>query len=816
MACLLRSLPSPSCSQSKRVECTHVGLVTRTSLTAVRPILQSLCLTFVAFLLSTSLPAQQPKVLAPHRPIAPKIEKPIKWLTPATPRSMVGGLWITDANFKSAIYLRNIVETDSVTVTPTLHLSNGAKYVLPNVTVDPAGIRIISINDELQKKGISSFATLSGYVEIEYRWPWDPFCATIRNIDTAHSLIFTYSLRPTLPLPLHILNFTPPVPTNTLEGMWWKQEQNVTGFVTVANLSTQPAEATIEVTDRESRPIRQHKVIVSPNGMKFVRLPELLTIGSVQGGVRVTSNETMDKLVVNGGLEDPAIGYSATLPFASEPVKQSDPEQLTIAELGLMVGAADAMMLFPAGTTFTPYSLVRNVSDGPVSATPTLWWMEAGKPHSVRLPAINLAPYETQSVDVPSMLMHLGPKNFNGSFNIVFETQARRGAVLMASGSVDQTGTYVFEVVPRGVTEGASKSLQQWSTGNGDDTMVTLWNPADEAQDFKFTLFFDGGHYALPLHVGPRETRGFNVSEIIQNQVPDEEGNLLPASVRQGTAKLAGSQAENEHILVAIDSGIYNVRKATCTNNCQTCNGYSAAVVVDDPYVVPVSANHQLNFNGTWGTGGQYNLNSQSNWSTNNASAATVGTGLVHGVSPGSATMSAFTSTQPIQAGYVCTGPQGCPTSNFQGSSGGTVTPDHLLVISDVTSVACTSNNTVKRQIKYWAVDVNGSQVGTEQTKEQFASKGPNSCNTSIGTSEACSTDAGGQLIDQIFVGCNSVGGSCGTTYKTQQWLYCPPVGIPVVFATPGDLYIHNDSILVGGYSQFPIGTKIGPNGVMP
>jgi hypothetical protein len=62
-------------------------------------------------------------------------------------------------------------------------------------------------------------------------WPWDPFCATIRNVDTAHSLIFTYPLRATLPLPLHIVNATPPAPMNTMESMWWKHEKNVSGFV---------------------------------------------------------------------------------------------------------------------------------------------------------------------------------------------------------------------------------------------------------------------------------------------------------------------------------------------------------------------------------------------------------------------------------------------------------------------------------------------------------------------------------------------------------------------------------------------------------
>src|ERR1700685_1547109 len=103
--------------------------------------------------------------------------------------------------------------------------------------------------------------------------------------------------------------------------------------------------------------------------------------------------------------------------------------------------------------------------------------------------------------------------------------------------------------------------------------MVSLWNPADEAQDFIFTLFFSGGHYDLPVHLGPRATRMFNISEIIQNQIPDKDGNLVAPTIHEGSAKISGTQAENEHILVSIAGGIYNVQKATCGRTCNNCSG---------------------------------------------------------------------------------------------------------------------------------------------------------------------------------------------------------------------------------------------------
>ena len=58
---------------------------------------------------------------------------------------MVGGLWMTDAGFKSSIYLKNDVEADPITVTLVLYLSNGQKLTLDDVKLEPAGIATATI-----------------------------------------------------------------------------------------------------------------------------------------------------------------------------------------------------------------------------------------------------------------------------------------------------------------------------------------------------------------------------------------------------------------------------------------------------------------------------------------------------------------------------------------------------------------------------------------------------------------------------------------------------------------------------------------------
>jgi len=683
----------------------------------------------ISLLASTSF-AQQAKVLAPHEPIAPRVPKSQELpLPPAKVGSVVGGPWMVDANFKSAIYIKNVVEVYAVTVTPILYLSNGTRYKLPDVKLDPAGTAIVDVNAALDSLGLASYATLSGYVEIQYNFPWLPICAFIRNVDTAHSMIFLQGLQA---LPTELLagaSAQAAMKQQVLEGMWWKQESSVTGFVTLSNTSGRPIAATIETSNDSGKTFATHNVTVSANGTKIINMQELLSTQQAKGGIRVAYTGPQNALMVNGGLEDASVGYSANLHFlATQPAAKVT--SASAVELGLMVGAADPMMSFPAGTNFTPYSLLRNTSNLPAVVTPTLWWMQGGMARSFALPAISLQPLQTRELDLISTLFAAGLKNFSGSFNLSFDIKGVLSGILTASGSVDQTKTYVFEVNTRGIGVSAGRSLPYWSTGNGDNTMVTLWNPADESQDFVFKFSFSGGHYVLPIHLESRATRSFNVAEIIQSQVPDAEGNIIPAGIHEGSAKIMGSLADNQQILFAAEIGIYNVRKATCgAPSCQTCDGATATAVAANPFGVPVGGQTQLNLMLTWSTGSQYNYTNSSNWSSNNTGVATVQTGLTHGVSAGSATVSAQ-ATSPVQE-YVqnmCseTGVVNCPSGNNGASSTGNACPTPS---SETTRVAG-QDSTLPAETDFAMTlsNTSGGSFDGQTVQEQSGGSGTDTC----------------------------------------------------------------------------------------
>jgi hypothetical protein len=254
--------------------------------------------------------------------------------------------------------------------------------------------------------------------------------------------------------------------------------------------------------------------------------------------------------------------------------------------------------------------------------------------------------------------------------NLILDAEGPPRSLLLASGSVDAKKTYVFQVFPRGIQESAAKSISYWSTGNGDDTMVTIWNPADEAQDFRFTLNFTGGHYRLPLHLGPRATHTFNMSEIVQNEIPDAEGNTIPLGVHEGSAKISGMQADNEQILAALDAGTYNVRKATCSYYCISCSGITDTYL-DTGTVIPfvVGVQSQFNIHEDWNDGNSYHTNTGT-WHSSLTNIATVGSsnGMGTGMSPGTTNFSDSLTGDIYNSNYCGVDPF-CPyVTGFSGS----------------------------------------------------------------------------------------------------------------------------------------------------
>src|SRR6267142_5766360 len=90
-------------------------------------VFRAAAIAFAIGLFSLASFAQQPRILAPHKPVAPRLPRHREWDKPAAQQSLAGGFWMTDGSFKATLYLNNTVKTDPVTATPIVHLSNGVQ-----------------------------------------------------------------------------------------------------------------------------------------------------------------------------------------------------------------------------------------------------------------------------------------------------------------------------------------------------------------------------------------------------------------------------------------------------------------------------------------------------------------------------------------------------------------------------------------------------------------------------------------------------------------------------------------------------------------
>ena len=141
--------------------------------------------------------------------------------------------------------------------------------------------------------------------------------------------------------------------------------------------------------------------------------------------------------------------------------------------------------------------------------------------------------------------------------------------------------------------------------------------------------------------------------------------------------------------------------------------------------------------------------------------------------------------------------------------------PHHLKVVSDMTTIECSSKY---RRLRVQVVDRDGRNAGTVPVRERFYQGGvevssvPNGCrnNEPIYPTRCAPTDTGtnGRFTDHLTVGCPLVGGNCGIPELTARWSWCPNRR-PEVQLMMYPYSVSRDRILINGVEQFSSGTHL-------
>ena len=511
------------------------------------------------------------------------------------PHTIASGLWRTDGGFVAKIRMKNALVVAPLEVVPVLYMADGTEYRLPPISVPVAGVAVININEAMAHAPPSVLTHLStfGSASLTYRYPsGGHLIATIGLQDNSRSLALVSPFTESTAMQEH-----PVSTTTTWEGVWWKHDADVQGFLALTNRTDQEAQADIRLVSAGGVVAQPRTIKLDRHSIYMFSLEETTDGLGAQGragGIRVDYRGVPDTIAVVGGLLNGKEGYSANIPFLRKMGSQTG--TVSLGSAGLMVGKPDPMMRFPQETRFAPYLVLRNTTAKSVKLGLQLSYMTDTAPVSHELPEERLAPLATKRVNLPALLRSLGMKDFSGSINLSISHTGLLGEVIMATGSVDQTGTYVFEVEPQVFGSTHRKLGSYWDLDGGSNTMYSLWNPTDKPQGVLITLYYnaENGKYQIPVHLAPQASVMLDIKEIVEANAPDAAGNVFPANTTEGSAAFENTEGPTGQINLVISGAVFNVVTGTCMGCCVPCCGTSDVFLTPPSDVC--SAETQLSF----------------------------------------------------------------------------------------------------------------------------------------------------------------------------------------------------------------------------
>jgi hypothetical protein len=523
------------------------------------------------------------------------------------PQGDLGGLWRTDGGFRSNLVIKNDLQTAPLAAVPVLFMADGTEYDLPSIQLEPSGVSLLDINNALQNApdSIRSHVSQYGSAGLRYQWYWPGvILGSIRVSDEVMSLEYlTHLMANSNTVQSSATTLTP----HLIKGMWWKQIPTETGYFCMTNTSGSPISAMFNVLDSNGTERPSQNVIIGPHATEWIELSSSwaqLAASETAGAIEVSYTGPAEALVVHGGLEERTKGYSNEIRFFEIPSHHdkamsgsdtSAQSTVTYDSTGIMIGSQDPDMQFPLGTRFTPYAVIQNTSASPIAIRLEANYGSASGRSDVQLGSVTLGPLAVRQLDLTAMLAQVGLNRLNGYLNLRSSFQGHISDILIETGSVDNSMSYVFKVPPSLEGPTHSRNLTYWGTAGDMDTMVTFWNYTSEDEDVLFTLFYQKGQHKIPIHLAAHQSIVMTLASLIRSGSPDADGNSIPTNVVEGSARLSGLHGNKDKINIAVQVGVFNVRTATCCCPPWTCDGVES-VSTDPSSAQTIIAGDTINF----------------------------------------------------------------------------------------------------------------------------------------------------------------------------------------------------------------------------
>ena len=263
----------------------------------------------------------------------------------------------------------------------------------------------------------------------------------------------------------------------------------------------------------------------------------------------------------------------------------------------------------------------------------------------------------------------------------------------------------------------------QWRVDSNHNSIMAVGNGGAKPVTAVITLFYDQGtkQYGMEKQIDPDSQVWVNFADLIQNRIPDKDGNVLPEDTKSGTYSI---QVISHPLQAVLYEGkvITDKTYGHATYGCIICCGYDSTGF--DPYTAYGSVDATTTVS-AMGTNTCTNISQSiddffSTWWPSNASIFTMSVGSMTGVSVGTGTTNASTTTLPV-GGQGMDRPPYCPQRPAVNQGTGTVQVPTSLSVLSVTllpngqglNFGCSglANYGIMVDTKYQVLDQNGAPI---------------------------------------------------------------------------------------------------------
>jgi hypothetical protein len=314
----------------------------------------------------------------------------------------------------------------------------------------------------------------------------------------------------------------------------------------VQNVCDSPQSISLAALGNGQRSVRGNRTL-GAKGTIQLKLEEFLDFGSEEpesrtGTIEVVNDNGSPCLFGHTLLLDTSRGFSISSELL-HPGKRTSPQ---LNMVGGPAGHPGAAWGFPSSASFTTFTLLANLSEAPVVASPTVYgYDEGGGFLAIQLPDVTIPAYETQILAMDEAATSRGlPAD---GFRTMSVAHTGRPEDLSGIGfTVDDGYSLTFPCpLEDGDLGAVIKPVVTVDLREGRTTLLFVRNVSTQPTRFSFKVTYLGNgsvqeYFGQYQELGPSEFSVVNIKTIRDEAVPGQRGEILPAGLQQASALVAG------------------------------------------------------------------------------------------------------------------------------------------------------------------------------------------------------------------------------------------------------------------------------------